>query len=83
MRAHIRESPHIIERVRSAPIETPSENIEPIVPRDRIDPDDNIDVPPTVQKSHWYTPSPIKAVTAIVSGCVIFYAYKYFSNNSY
>jgi hypothetical protein len=83
VRAHIRESPHIVERVRSAPIETPSEDIEPIVPRDRTDPDDNTDVPPTVQKSRWYTPSPMKAVAAVVSGCVIFYAYKYFSNNAY
>jgi hypothetical protein len=83
-RERLRKSPHVMERPRAvSPPDVSENNTDPIIPKERVDPEDNINTPPTVGQKRWFTSTPVKAVTAVLSGCVIFCVYKYFSNDSY
>jgi len=75
-RERLRKSPHVPKRVTPPSV---SRSHEPITPKERTDPGDNIETPSS-DNNNWHTSTPVRMVTAVITGCIIFYAYKYFSH---
>jgi len=74
-RDRLRKSPNVPRRVIENPI---SRSYEPIIPKERIDPGDNI-TSSDYETVNWYNHISFKMVTAAIGGCIIICGYKYFA----